>query len=144
MGTEFFPGVKRPGRCFYHPPLSSAEVKEKVELYTFVACYRLKLTFTFTLWYITQCNLVDTKVWKSPFRNHVQDKKMNTAEKEGVNVGKTGHEPERWTIHRIVPFHTHSFDILLSSSFPLLVRFMSIISCYVARKPGFCPRSLCV
>jgi len=27
------PGVKRPGRDVYHPPLSSAEVKERVELY---------------------------------------------------------------------------------------------------------------
>jgi hypothetical protein len=27
MGTEFFPGVKRPGRGANHPPPSSAEVK---------------------------------------------------------------------------------------------------------------------
>jgi len=33
MGTGSFPGVKRPGRGVYHPPSSSAEVKEKVELY---------------------------------------------------------------------------------------------------------------
>jgi len=26
------PGVKRPGRCFNHPPPSSAELKERVEL----------------------------------------------------------------------------------------------------------------
>ena len=28
-----FPGVKRPGRSVDHPPPSSAEVKERVELY---------------------------------------------------------------------------------------------------------------
>jgi hypothetical protein len=32
IGTGFFPGVKLPGRGVYHPPLPSAEVKEKVEL----------------------------------------------------------------------------------------------------------------
>jgi hypothetical protein len=33
MGTGSFPGVKRPGRGVNHPPLFSAEVKERVELY---------------------------------------------------------------------------------------------------------------
>ena len=33
MGTGSFPGVKRPGRVVNHPPQSSAEVKETVELY---------------------------------------------------------------------------------------------------------------
>jgi len=33
MGTESFPGVKQPGRGADHPPPSSAEVKERVELY---------------------------------------------------------------------------------------------------------------
>jgi len=33
MGTGSFPGVKRPGRGFHHPPPSSAEVKEIVQLY---------------------------------------------------------------------------------------------------------------
>jgi hypothetical protein len=33
MGTGSFPGVKRPGRGVDHPPPSSAEVKEKVQLY---------------------------------------------------------------------------------------------------------------
>jgi hypothetical protein len=28
-----FPGVKWPGRCVNHPPRSSAEVRERVELY---------------------------------------------------------------------------------------------------------------
>jgi len=35
MGTGSFRGVKRPGRGLYHPPLSSAEVKEIVELYLY-------------------------------------------------------------------------------------------------------------
>ena len=35
MGTGSFLGVKRPGRDVDHPPLSSAEVKEKVELYLY-------------------------------------------------------------------------------------------------------------
>ena len=33
MGTGSFPGVKRPERGVDHPPPSSAEVKERVELY---------------------------------------------------------------------------------------------------------------
>jgi hypothetical protein len=33
MGTRSFPGVKRPGRDVDHPPQSSAEIKERVELY---------------------------------------------------------------------------------------------------------------
>ena len=35
MGTGSFPGVKRPGRGFQHPTPSSAEVKERVELYLY-------------------------------------------------------------------------------------------------------------
>jgi hypothetical protein len=35
MGSGSFPGVKRPGRGVDHPPLSSAEVKERVELYLY-------------------------------------------------------------------------------------------------------------
>ena len=30
-----FPGVKRPGRGVDHPPASSADVKERVELYLY-------------------------------------------------------------------------------------------------------------
>jgi hypothetical protein len=51
-----FPGVKRPGRGVDHPPPSSAEVKERVELihllplWAFVACSRLK--FTLDIWEI--------------------------------------------------------------------------------------------
>jgi len=33
LGTEAYPGVKRPERDFNHPPLSRAEVKERVKLY---------------------------------------------------------------------------------------------------------------
>ena len=33
MGTGFIPGVERPVLGFDHPPPSSAEVKERIELY---------------------------------------------------------------------------------------------------------------
>ena len=57
MGTGFFPGVKRPGRDFDHPPTSSAEVKETVELYIYSLLdlrglfYGELYTFTFTATY---------------------------------------------------------------------------------------------
>jgi len=35
MGTGSFTGVKRPGRGVDHPPPSSAEVKERIELYLY-------------------------------------------------------------------------------------------------------------
>jgi len=35
VGTGSFPGVKQPGRGVDHPPPSSAEVKERVELYLY-------------------------------------------------------------------------------------------------------------
>ena len=35
MGIGSFPGVKRPGRGVDHPPLYTAEVKERVELYLY-------------------------------------------------------------------------------------------------------------
>jgi hypothetical protein len=35
MGTGSFPGVKRPERGVDHPSPSSAEVKERVELYLY-------------------------------------------------------------------------------------------------------------
>ena len=35
MGTGSFPGLKRPGGGVDHPPSSSAEVKERVELYLY-------------------------------------------------------------------------------------------------------------
>jgi len=34
-GTGSFSGVKRPGRGVDHPPPSSAEVKERIELYIY-------------------------------------------------------------------------------------------------------------
>jgi len=52
MGTESFPGVKQPWHGIDHPPQSSVEVKERVELHlhlwAFVACFRVNFTFTFT------------------------------------------------------------------------------------------------
>jgi len=54
MGTGSFRGVKRPERGLDHPPPSRVEVKERVELYlysplwAFVACSRVRFTFTFT------------------------------------------------------------------------------------------------
>jgi hypothetical protein len=35
LGTEFFPGVKRPGRGVDHPTPSSTEFKERAELYLY-------------------------------------------------------------------------------------------------------------
>ena len=35
MYTRSFPGLKRPGRGVYHPPSSSDEVKERIELYLY-------------------------------------------------------------------------------------------------------------
>ena len=35
IGTGSFPGVKRPGRGAYHPSLSSAGVKEGVEVHVY-------------------------------------------------------------------------------------------------------------
>jgi len=35
MGTGSFPGVKQPGRGTDHPPPTSTEVKERVELYLY-------------------------------------------------------------------------------------------------------------
>jgi hypothetical protein len=56
-GYRVFPGVKRPGRDVDHPPSSSAEVKERVDLYlcpiwAFVVCYRVTFTFTFTFTFV--------------------------------------------------------------------------------------------
>ena len=52
MGTGSFPGVKRSGRGVDHPPPSSPEFTERVELYlysrlwAFVVCSRVSFTFT--------------------------------------------------------------------------------------------------
>ena len=45
-----FPGVKRPGRGVNHPRPSSAEVKERVELYSGSSCPVLGQTLPFTLY----------------------------------------------------------------------------------------------
>jgi hypothetical protein len=51
MGTGSFPGVKQPRRGVDHPTTSSAEVKERVELYLYspiwalVACSRVNFSF---------------------------------------------------------------------------------------------------
>ena len=47
IGTGSFPVVERPGRGTNHSPLSSAKVKEKVELiiYTIMACYTVRFAF---------------------------------------------------------------------------------------------------
>ena len=53
MGTVSFPGVKRPGRGVNHPPTSSAEVKERIELYlysplwVFMACSRVATLYLY-------------------------------------------------------------------------------------------------
>ena len=54
MDTGSFSGVKRPGRSVDHPPSSSAEVEGRVEfpLWAFVACLRVKFTFTLTFDFI--------------------------------------------------------------------------------------------
>jgi hypothetical protein len=57
MGTGSFSGVKRPGRGVDHPPPSSAEVKEGLELYLYsppgpswpVIGWTVPFTFTFTV-----------------------------------------------------------------------------------------------
>jgi hypothetical protein len=48
MGTEPFPGVKRPGRGADHPPPSSAEVENEFcsPSRPLVACYRVTFTFS--------------------------------------------------------------------------------------------------
>jgi hypothetical protein len=51
MGTGSCPESKRPGRVVDHPPTSSTEVKERVELYLYSPCGPswLVLGLTFTL-----------------------------------------------------------------------------------------------
>jgi hypothetical protein len=56
MDTGSYTGVKRPGRGVDHTAPSSAEVKERVELFLFSLfgpswpCSRVSFTFTFTLY----------------------------------------------------------------------------------------------
>jgi hypothetical protein len=54
MGTESFPGVKRPGRGVVYPPHLAPKLKEAysynmLPLWAFVACPRVNFTITFTL-----------------------------------------------------------------------------------------------
>jgi len=65
MGTGFFPELKWPGHGVDYPPPPSAEVKETVELYfyslslwDFVACSRVKFTFTFNFIRLPGCRLI--------------------------------------------------------------------------------------
>jgi len=44
-GTGSFPGVKRPGRGFDNPLISSAEIKERVEVYLSVRHLGLRALF---------------------------------------------------------------------------------------------------
>jgi hypothetical protein len=58
MDTGSFPGVKRPGRGVDHPPPSSAEVKERVELYLYSPSWPVlgrTLPLPFTTFYHTFC-----------------------------------------------------------------------------------------
>jgi len=47
MGTGYFPGVKRPGHGFFHPPTSSAEVRERVELHLY---YKFGVSWPGIVW----------------------------------------------------------------------------------------------
>ena len=57
MGTESFPGVKRPGRGADHPPLPSVPRSRKsraiplLSLWDFMVCYGNTFTFTYGLYY---------------------------------------------------------------------------------------------
>jgi hypothetical protein len=54
-----FLGVKRPRRGFNHPPPSSAEVKERAELYFYFSCgpsWQVIVTFAFTYYITTLIN----------------------------------------------------------------------------------------
>ena len=56
MGTGYFPGVKRPRHGVDHPPHLAPRLKKEYSynsnphLWAFVACYRVKFTFTFYLY----------------------------------------------------------------------------------------------
>ena len=68
MCTGSFPGVNRPGRGVEHPITSSAEFKERVELYLFSpsgpswSVLGVNFTCTFTHWFVSTfliaCNLL--------------------------------------------------------------------------------------
>jgi len=73
MGTGSFPRVKRPGRGIEHPPLSSADAKERVELYLYSPfgpswpILGWTLPFTFTL----VCGVMSFGEWFLTFRSKV-------------------------------------------------------------------------
>jgi len=57
MGNRSFLQIKQPGHGIYHPPASSAEVKERVELYLyslsvpFMACSKVNFTYLLSPFY---------------------------------------------------------------------------------------------
>jgi hypothetical protein len=65
MGTVSFPEAKRPGSGVNHPPPSSVEVKEKVELYHYssmwalVSCFRANITFTLLCLMVSVLTLIN-------------------------------------------------------------------------------------
>jgi hypothetical protein len=73
MGTVSFSGVKRPGRGVDHPPPSSADVKETVDLYLYslsgpsMACCRENFTFTIHLVAISYLSPFVAISYLSPF-----------------------------------------------------------------------------
>jgi hypothetical protein len=66
MGTGSFLGVKRSVRGVDHPPTSSAEVKEKVEL---CICFPL---WAFVAWIVAFSNSVNAPKTGAPNRNRLQ------------------------------------------------------------------------
>jgi hypothetical protein len=80
MGTGSFEGVNRPGRGVDHPPLSSAEVKERVQLYLYstsglsrpVLGCTLPFIFTFTV-ALTKCTVCPKMLFTFPYVSHNSD-----------------------------------------------------------------------
>jgi len=74
-GTGSFPGVKRPGQGVDHPPTSSAEVKERVELYLYSPSGPLWPVIGWTLLYFTDYILAlknKYNVCKQPYSMQVE------------------------------------------------------------------------
>jgi hypothetical protein len=83
MGTGSFPGVKRPGRGIDHPPSSSAEVKERVELYLYspsgpswlfigwTSPLSLPLCIVYRFYKHQHCLMVDLQVLMLRFRKNL-------------------------------------------------------------------------
>jgi len=104
MGTGSFPVVKRPERGDDYPTPSSAEVKERVELYpllqlwVFVVCSRVNFTFTRKrkkrlcrdhkiISLIAQC--AQQHCTKHPAHTYIYFFKMNCVDPRRFNRGKT-------------------------------------------------------